>query len=1124
MNRKATIKLLLITFILITSKLANAIETISIEVNLEEEWLKSEDPADLTLDLAGYNITANLGDALYIVIPTSNLGPTGTTLLWSDPINWDMGYTLALGVQRELIIYDLFVSPANIIQVGLGESFPVEKPLLDLFEVPQGPTKLDLKVPIGVPVIGAVIDGFLYSLGFPDIDVAVRIPVNFDVTIDGGRSVLLDQNSQLAGLLIGSGSDLEIQEGRTLIIDNVLENHGFIAVNTSEIIGNISNQGTIVLQPASNLTLDDDGLLETNGDGSVFYILPGASVRNGTLMCINQGELSITNEAGSANRIDSKITIEDSSFMNVTQVEDAGEDSGVTLTREITNNGIVNIDSRLQSGTYTTTSAINNNLINISENGKWDTLGYVSLTDGSIVNVDGKWQSYGQIDTSSGSTVNIAPGGHFNSGKGLTGTGTVYFEKGQETALMSGTVLGSPNLTGTGILDLDMQGQVVIDDSSDDFLIQGAIGENGSYTITDGRVRIQGMDASLTNEGTITAKGTTLEIGPSGRILGTTGTVQAISRGTLQITNEAGSANRIDSKITIEDSSFMNVTQVEDAGEDSGFTSTREITNNGIVNIDSRLQSGTYTTTSAINNNLINISENGKWDTLGYVSLTDGSIVNVDGKWQSYGQIDTSSGSTVNIAPGGHFNSGKGLTGTGTVYFEKGQETALMSGTVLGSPNLTGTGILDLDMQGQVVIDDSSDDFLIQGAIGENGSYTITDGRVRIQGMDASLTNEGTITAKGTTLEIGPSGRILGTTGTVQAISRGTLQITNEAGSANRIDSKITIEDSSFMNVTQVEDAGEDSGFTSTREITNNGIVNIDSRLQSGTYTTTSAINNNLINISENGKWDTLGYVSLTDGSIVNVDGKWQSYGQIDTSSGSTVNINHGGNFSATGEITGNGTILNEGTTTINTPSEIGYIYNSGLMALNSTIDFDELTLDGGIINSTNSDFAIDYDDLLTGNGTINGNVYNDGIISPGFSPGLLEINGDLTLDSQSVLEMEIYGNMTGEYDRINVTGNLTLGGTLAVVIGGTAVFYAGSEFDLFTASSYSNSFSNIILPVTPFGDMYFSYQWLDNSLHLTSLQSYNMENNIVPLPSSVLLGSLGLVLAAQKLKRRKEY
>jgi len=65
---------------------------------------------------------------------------------------------------------------------------------------------------------------------------------------------------------------------------------------------------------------------------------------------------------------------------------------------------------------------------------------------------------------------------------------------------------------------------------------------------------------------------------------------------------------------------------------------------------------------------------------------------------------------------------------------------------------------------------------------------------------------------------------------------------------------------------------------------------------------------------------------------------------------------------------------------------------------------------------------------ILGGDGTINGNLVNDGgVIAMGNSPGKLTVNGDFTQLVNSIMEVEINGNGLGQFDVLDVIGNLDI-------------------------------------------------------------------------------------------------
>lgn len=100
---------------------------------------------------------------------------------------------------------------------------------------------------------------------------------------------------------------------------------------------------------------------------------------------------------------------------------------------------------------------------------------------------------------------------------------------------------------------------------------------------------------------------------------------------------------------------------------------------------------------------------------------------------------------------------------------------------------------------------------------------------------------------------------------------------------------------------------------------------------------------------------------------------------------------------------------------------------------------------------------------LLGGSGVINGNVLNNGIVAPGNSPGTLTINGNFTQSSSGRLQIEIAS--LSNFDRLLVSGNAALGGTLQVIpYGGNKLKY-GQQFAFLQAGSITGKFDQIVMP-----------------------------------------------------------
>jgi fibronectin-binding autotransporter adhesin len=85
----------------------------------------------------------------------------------------------------------------------------------------------------------------------------------------------------------------------------------------------------------------------------------------------------------------------------------------------------------------------------------------------------------------------------------------------------------------------------------------------------------------------------------------------------------------------------------------------------------------------------------------------------------------------------------------------------------------------------------------------------------------------------------------------------------------------------------------------------------------------------------------------------------------------------------------------------------------------------------------------------LGGYGTVNGSVLANGTVSPGASIGTLTFNNDLTLAGTTIIELNKDSGLTN--DMVTVNGALTYGGTLKVVLTGSAPLAVSDTFKLFT-------------------------------------------------------------------------
>jgi hypothetical protein len=98
----------------------------------------------------------------------------------------------------------------------------------------------------------------------------------------------------------------------------------------------------------------------------------------------------------------------------------------------------------------------------------------------------------------------------------------------------------------------------------------------------------------------------------------------------------------------------------------------------------------------------------------------------------------------------------------------------------------------------------------------------------------------------------------------------------------------------------------------------------------------------------------------------------------------------------------------------------------------------------------------------LTGSGIIMGSVVNNGVMSPGDSPGLLQIAGDLFQNPTGRLILEI--ESPDQFDQLLIDGQVTFQGVLEILLGEDFTFDPGLELPLIVANDPNFEFDEVIV------------------------------------------------------------
>jgi len=268
--------------------------------------------------------------------------------------------------------------------------------------------------------------------------------------------------------------------------------------------------------------------------------------------------------------------------------------------------------------------------------------------------------------------------------------------------------------------------------------------------------------------------------------------------------------------------------------------------------------------------------------------------------------------------------------------------------------------------------------------------------------------------------------------------------------------------------------------------------------------------------------------LTLPNGSLTLKSGSLTLNGNTNLPVGVTLNLNggllinngplsvagsfslNGGDFSGTGDFSisaGTGTLYLPATSTVNW-TNTGLLTNTGTLNLagktitNAIDNQGTINLDAGLVFNqavTNSGslvavsgttkfvsglsqqqggvILLEHGNLtgditlnagaIKGSGTINGNLtVGNATLAPGFSPGTISVNGDLILNSNSVLNIELGGLTQGSnYDWVNVSGTATLAGTLNVTSYGDFNPAAGNRFTVMNFANTRGTFAAVNQP-----------------------------------------------------------
>ena len=986
-------------------------------------WNATTPEGSVTVSYGGVTFTGLVGHVTFPASPLSSV-PAGSSFSWSNPFNWDSWIIPVAWSQNS------WESMSNGDLLNLGTTTGLTSATLDAVDnfLHGGPSQTSVSVPLPLPP--------------GPVQVNLGTTVRFNVTIDGSRTALLDQNATLDSLSVEAGSTVAFQPGYSMILRaGTSQNAGTITQATMSIQngvtfnntgnfewigGTFAGLGTVVNQGNFNWTMG--GILVGNlvNEGSLTFTSNNGYGSTGPLISsggvlTNAGTISHTagyqwmNSTATLNNLAGAVY----NFQGAGNIQCLGSSpatinnagtfckSAGTATASITNisfnnTGTVEVDAGTLSIDHGSSAAANYQFTNGGQLNASFTWQGANAANGNGVLAIGGSVAAGTVATfassqfTNGAALQVGAGatGDLNVGSGATLT--LNMTGAQQATMLGGNLHGVGTTINLG--NFVWSGGNIGDSSS------GTVVNQGNFNWTMGGILV----GNLVNEGSLTftsnnGYGSTGPLISSGGVLTNAGTISHTAgyqwmNSTATLNNLAGAVYNFQGAGNIQCLGSSPAT-INNAGTfcKSAGTATASITNisfnnTGTVEVDAGTLSIDHGSSAAANYQFTNGGQLNASFTWQGANAANGNGVLAIGGSVAAGTVATfassqfTNGAALQVGAGatGDLNVGSGATLT--LNMTGAQQATMLGGNLHGVGTTINLG--NFVWSGGNIGDSSS------GTVVNQGNFNWTMGGILV----GNLVNEGSLTftsnnGYGSTGPLISSGGVLTNAGTISHTAgyqwmNSTATLNNLAGAVYNFQGAGNIQCLGSSPAT-INNAGTfcKSAGTATASITNisfnnTGTVEVDAGTLSIDHGSSAAANYQFTNGGQLNASFTWQGANAANGNGVLAIGGSVAAGTVATFASSQ--FTNGAALQVGAGATGDLNVGSGATLTLNmTGAQQATMLGGNLHGVGTTINLGNFVWSGGNIGDSSSGTVVNQGNFnWTMGGILVGNLVNEGSLT----------------------------------------------------------------------------------------------------------------------------------------------